>query len=330
MRNPVSLLLVPLFALLLLACSQEAPKIGPAPLATPVPTIATDVTPAIASPQPRETQGIAESAPIPTEIPSQAEPFVVTPSVGVGVTSSGGGSRARLVSSAGFHTAPVNFGSGIPGAPKLAHAPLTQPANGSLTVSATGKVTVIPDLAFVVVSPEEDYGPYGPHRLSKREEDEITQALAVLGIEEEAIAFDTVLMYEPSAISVAVDMGEIEEKGAAIVDAVESVLNRVGQTGVRFGLTEESCDRAVALARRQAIPTARSAADDLGSALGIQVGEVTAALEFGLPSPFFGGPYRGSDPCNVGHDFGSGPALPFHTDPEVEVLVALQVSYSIR
>ena len=119
-RNPVSLLLVPLFALLLLACSQEAPKIGPAPLATPVPTIATDVTPAIASPQPKETQGIAESAPIPTEIPTQAEPFVVTPSVGVGVTSLGRGSWARLVSSTGFHTAPVTFGSGSPGAPKLA------------------------------------------------------------------------------------------------------------------------------------------------------------------------------------------------------------------
>ncbi|MYC29309.1 MAG: DUF541 domain-containing protein [Chloroflexi bacterium] len=330
MRIPALLLVASMVALLLSACSQEAPRIGPAPSATPVPTIATDVTPTSTPPQPGETQGIAEIAPIPTEIPSQAEPFVVTPSAGVGVTSSGGGSWARLVSSTGFHTAPVNFVSGGPGAPKLTNAPLTQPAEGRLTVSATGKVTVIPDLAFVVVSPEEDYGPYGPHKFSKREEEEITQALAGLGIEAEAIAFDTVHRYEPSSISVAVDMGEIEEKGAAIVDAVESVLERVGQTGVRFGLTEESCDRAVALARRQAIPTARSAADDLGNALGIQTGEVTAVLEFGLPSPFFGGPYYGSDPCNLGGDFGSGPAQPFHTEPEVEVLVALQVSYSIR
>ena len=330
MRNPALLLFASMVVLLLLACNQEAPKIGPAPLATPVPSTAQDVAPTIASPQPGETQEIVETRPIPTEIPSQAEPFAVTPSAGVGVTSSAGGSWARLVSSTGFHTAPVNFGSGGPGAPKLTNAPLTQPSEGSLTVSATGKVTVIPDLAFVVVSPEEDYGPYGPHKLSKRDEEEITQALAGLGIEADAIAFDTVLRYEPSTISVAVDIGEIEEKGAAIVDAVESVIERVGQTGVRFGLNEESCARAVALARRQAIPTARSAADDLGDALGLQVGEVTAVLEFGLPSPFFGGPYYGSDPCNVGSDFGSGPALPFHSEPEVEVLVAMQVSYNIR
>ena len=334
MGNPLLLLSALLLASLLLACNQEAPRIGPTqavPVATPLAAVPPDPAPSPIAPGPAPTQPITREAPVATEVPvpAQVPPTASVTHTGARGISSGGAGWSRLVSSTGVHTGPATFPFDNQGAPKIAPMPLTQPAEGALTVSATGKVKVVPDLAFVVVAPEEDYGPYGPHRFSKREEQDITQALAGIGIEAEDITFDSMARYEPSAISVAVDVNDIEESGAAVVDAVEEVLGRVGMSGVRFGLTRDSCERATGLARREATQAAEDAANDLSRALELRKGEVVAVLEYPLRSSFYGDPFAGVDPCNS-QGRGAGPVFSFHTEPETDVLVGLQVSYGLR
>ena len=334
MRSPLFLLSAVLLASLLLACNQEAPRIGPtqaAPVATPMSAVSPDPAPSPVIPGPAEAQPVTKGPSGPTEVPvpTLAPPTASVTHTGASGVSSRGAGWSRLVSSTGVHTAPEAHPFGNQGAPNLAPLPLTQPAEGALTVSATGRVTVVPDLAFVVVAPEEDYGPYGPQRFSKREEQEITKVLASIGIDPADITFDSMSRYEPSAISTAVDVNGIEERGAAIVEAVEEVLERVGMSGVRYGLTKDSCERATGLARREATQAADAAAHDLARALNLQKGEVVAVLEYPLRSTFFGDPYAGVDPCNS-QGRGAGPVFSFHTEPETEVLVGLQVSYGLR
>ena len=161
----------------------------------------------------------------------------------------------------------------------------------------------------------------------RRKNKTLREALALVGVDAEDVSFESVYRYEPSSVSVDVD--EVEERGEAIVDAVEEAIGRAGQYGVSFGLTEESCVPATALARREAIPIAEAAADDLSLALNLQRGEVASVTEYPLSHPFYSGPHSDTSSCNEMSDYGVGILLPFHTEPEVEVSVGLQVSYRL-
>ena len=115
------------------------------------------------------------------------------------------------------------------------------------------------------------------------------------------------------------------------MDAVEEVVRRSESFGVRFGLSEENCVRAVSMARREAVPGTEEAADGLADALGLEVGEVTGALEYPLQNVPYVVPGTDLNPC-TGQNAASRYAvlLPFDSEPEVEVSVGLQVSYRIR
>jgi len=203
---------------------------------------------------------------------------------------------------------------------------------GRLTVSATGTVTVAPDEAYVVVIPERDYGISGPEQLSAEDRQDIVANLGAIGVSEEAVEFKRVFRYEPAIISVEVAVDEFADTGDAIVDAIEKVVRRSESSGMRFGVSEENCDRAVSLARREAIPEAEAAADDLADALGLRRGEVIGALEYSPQSVPFGYGIPGSDlaACAGQNADGHRALLPFDAEPEVEISVGLQVSYGIR
>ena len=61
--------------------------------------------------------------------------------------------------------------------------------------------------------------------------------------------------YEPVQISVEVAVSDLPEIGERILDSVEEVLRRSASSGVRFGLSEESCNASLALARRGSRPS---------------------------------------------------------------------------
>ena len=198
-----------------------------------------------------------------------------------------------------------------------------------LTVSAIGSVTVDADEAYVVIVPEQRFGPSGSGQMSSEDRADIVQNLAKIGIEEDAIEFESLGRYGPSSISVEVALGELDAKGAGIVEAVEEIIRHSESHGVRFTLSPENCDSARALARREAIPSAEEAAQDLANALGLELGVVAGALEYPLtPSPY--GRSGGQvDPCGQG----AGPFAnfaPLDSESEVEVSVGLQVTYGIR
>ena len=319
------LVLVLAAAVVALACGQEA--VEPAPAATSE-VSAPAATPGTGFPTATSVQPTAPPEPTadPTDIPTPTTPAPTQPPVSDSQEGSGGGSLVLLRS----RSVATPSGSGRIGGFHLSPAPQAFAAEGSLTVSAIGSVTAAADEAYVVVFPEMNYGPSGPEQLSAEDRDEIRANLVSIGVAEEAVEFDHLARYEPTSISVEVDVNEYATLGDSIVEQVEDVVRRAESSGVRFSLSEENCDQAVSLARREAVPAAEKAADDLADALGVVRGDVVGALEYPLQSNPYGLPGTGLDPCGGQTAFPYSVLLPFDSDPEVEVSVGLQVAYELH
>jgi hypothetical protein len=201
---------------------------------------------------------------------------------------------------------------------------------GGLTVSAVGSVTVAADEAYIVIVPEQRFGPSGPEQMSSGDRKDIIENLANVGVEESAIEFESLGRYGSSGISVEVDLGELVEKGAQIVEAVEKVVRHSESHGVRYTLSQENCDHARSLARREVIPSAEKAADDLANALGLDLGSITGALEYPLTGPSYGFSSSDFDACGGQSPGPFGNLVTFDSEQEVEVSVGLQVTYNIQ
>ena len=305
-----------------LACNQEVSEREIAATSSddvPPVTAAVSLPPTapVAATVPPMPTPIATEAPTPTAVPRTAPP-------------TGGESGSLVLLGSRSAGAPSRLGSGSIGGLSLSPGPQTMAVEGSLTVSAIGTVTVFPDEAYVVVIPEMDYGPSGPQPLSLEDRQDILANLAAIGLNEEAVEFDHRLRYEPTLISVEVEVDEFASTGDAIVDAIEEVVRRSESFGVRFGLSEENCEQAVSLARREAVPGAKAAADDLADALGLEWAGVIGALEYPLQNVPFGPTGATLDPCTGQNPYSYAALLPFDSEPEVEVSVGLQMSYRIR
>ena len=75
-------------------------------------------------------------------------------------------------------------------------------------------------------------------------------------------------------------------------------MRRSESHGVRYSLTAENCDRALSLARREAVPATEKAGDDLAEALGLERGTVIGALEYPPQNSGYGFPGAGIDACS--------------------------------
>lgn len=186
------------------ACGQEVAEPAPAaPSEVSAPTAPPETSPptATAIPPTVPPEPTATAAPDPTP----TTPAPAQPSVSDRQEGSGGGSlvllRARSVA--------TPSGPGSMGGFSLSPAPQTFAAEGSLTVSAVGSITAAADEAYVVVIPEMDYGPSGPEQLSARDRDEIRANLAAIGLAEDVVDFENVGRYEPTTISVEVEVEEL-------------------------------------------------------------------------------------------------------------------------
>ena len=197
---------------------------------------------------------------------------------------------------------------------------------GGLTITANGSVTVSADEAYVIVIPDRFYGRGGPERLSHEDRDDVLQNLVDLGIGEDDIDFESGQEYEPEVISVEVQIADLPEIGDLILDAVEDVVRRSERSGVRFGVSRQNCDRALAAARQEAITQAEGDSLDLAKALGLVRGGIIAALE--SPANSFGPGLPSLDKCGGGqfHPYQT-PLIPFDADPEVEVSLRMRITY---
>jgi hypothetical protein len=226
--------------------------------------------------------------------------------------------------------------TGSVGSFNLSPLPQIGPTKGDLTgltVSAIGSVTVAADEAYVVIFPEQVYGPSGRQQMTGEDREEIREKLAELGVAEEDVEFESQGRYGSSIISVEVELSELAEKSEPVLEAVEEVIRRSETHGVVYSLTPENCDRALSQARREAIPSVEKAADDLAEALGLERGTVIGALEYPLTN--FGYGFSSLSGPDV-HACGSLASQPYSNlvpldadaEPEVEVSVGLQVTYS--
>ena len=313
-----------------LACSEEVPERETAPTVGAIaPTATTATVLPTAAPVAATVRPIPTA--ISTEVPTPTAAPTPIPTAGPRVESRTSGDNGALVILRSRSTAaPSRLGSGNFGGLSLSPLPQMMAGEGSLTVSAVGTVTVAPDEAYVVVIPETNYGPSGPQQFSAEDRMDVVANLVAIGLNEEAVEFEHLGRYEPSIISVEVEVDEYANRGDAIVDAVEEVVRRSESYGVRFGLSRENCDRAVSLARREAVPAAEEAVNDLADALELERGEVIGALEYPLQNLPYGLPGVGLDPCIGQNTHRFVPLLPFDSEPEVDVSVGLQVSYRIR
>ena len=91
-------------------------------------------------------------------------------------------------------------------------------------------------------------------------------------------------------------------------------MRRSEASGVRFSLSRENCDQAVSLARREAVPAAEAAANDLADALNLERGKVIGALEYSLQNLPFRVPDTDMNPCNGQNVYSFALLLPFASD----------------
>ncbi len=198
-----------------------------------------------------------------------------------------------------------------------------------LTVAVNRSVTVEADEAYVVVIPTAIYGSSGsPQPISSENRAAVIAKLGAIGVAKEDIEFES-QPYSASTVSVQVQISDLPQVGQSVLSAVEAVLGRSESHGVHFSLSQEKCDQALALARRQAVPQADKTAADLADALRIKRGSIVGAVESPLPTLAYS-PIN-LDVCGLQVQDPYFVAVePFNAEPNVEVAVGLQVSYAIE
>jgi hypothetical protein len=218
----------------------------------------------------------------------------------------------------------AGFGNDIP-----SFNPQIADSKGGLTVAVTRSVTVEADEAYVVITPTAIYGPSGnPQPISSENRTAVIVKLGAIGIAKEDIDFES-QPYSPSSVSAQVQISQLPQVGQLILDAVEAVLGDSESHGVRFSLSKEKCDQALALARREAVPQADKTAADLAEALSIKRSSIVGAVE--SPFPNFAYSPINLDACGLQfQDPYFVEVEPFDAEPKVEVAVGLQVSYAIE
>jgi hypothetical protein len=248
--------------------------------------------------------------------PSAIEPAVIHAETTLG-ENAGTESMPSRVNLAGF-------GDGNPSV-----NPQITDIKGGLTVAVNRSATVEADEAYVVITPTAIYGPSGsPQPISSENRAAVITKLEEIGIAKEDVEFEW-QPYSASTVSARVGIGEFPQVDQLVLDAVESVLGRSESHGVHFSLSQEKCDQALALARREAVPQADKTAADLAEALSIKRGSIVGAVE----SPFTNFAYGPIDPEACGIQFQDPYFVevePFDAEPKVEVVVGLQVSYAIE
>ena len=289
--------------------------------------------PVVSSTMPVGASNVTLAITTPTETPLPATSVTATPEATTSPPAAeerrklGGGITVRA---SGSSSAPSV--SLLRGADRFNLSPLGQFAGGTggLTVSAIGSVTVPADEAYVIVVPEQRFGSSGPEQMSSEDRKDIKGKLASLGIDEDTVEFVRLRGYGLASISVELETAEVLEMGPQVVDAVEEVVRRSESHGVRYTLSDENCDRALSLARRQAIPNAEKAAADLAQAFGVGVGSVTAILEYPLNGVTWNFPGFDADSCGPPSVGPYASLVPFDSEQELEISVGLQVTYSIQ
>ena len=324
----LAVLVLTMAAGLSVACGQDMPPPQPtfSPTAIPSPEATTAIAASAVSPVPPTGQ------PAPTLmaiVPAPRATTADTPSAVAPARSDSESASLRLISSRSV-TAPSSILIGRSVGSHDSILPQNVPTQGGLTVSAIGSVTVAADEAYLVVVPEQRFSSSGPEQMTDEDRHQIRENLAQIGVPEEAVEFENLAIYGPSSISVEVELDELVEKRETILDAVEQVIRRYESHGIIYSLSEENCEGALSLARREAIPRAEMAADDLAQALGVSRGMVIGALEYPLNTSV----YRAADISD--HACGAQSLSPyanlasFDAEPEVEVNVGLQITYGIR
>jgi uncharacterized protein YggE len=189
------------------------------------------------------------------------------------------------------------------------------------------------DGAYVIVIPELYYGSSGPEPFSSEDKKDVLENLAHLGIDESAVEFAPNRRHGSNTILVEVELEELSMQAMHVVEAVEEVVRQIETYGVRYVLSEEHCLQALALARRQAIPSAQQAADDLADAFGAVLGSVTSVLEYPVSNALSlvrtnanGCSHQSPDL----YSYGTEDMVSLDSAPEITVSVGLQVTYSMQ
>ncbi len=203
-------------------------------------------------------------------------------------------------------------------------------AGAGLSATGTGTVTAVADEAYVVVF-IENFGPTGPKPIEARDRVAVFASLKALGIEEADIEFVSSPFGGPSLVSVEIDVTDLERRADDIADAIEEILGRSNNRGLRF--SHSACEELKGEAQKLAVTQAKKQASALAESTGVKLGGIGSISE-SLVANIYGPPQ--TDPCAEDADsqalsgYGYGLLLPFDAKPEVKVPATVVVTYRIE
>lgn len=210
----------------------------------------------------------------------------------------------------------------IAGAPAAGTGPRTE-----LVAVGRGSSTSVADEAYVAVifsSEDQNAKP-----LSRKDRDDLEQAITGLGIAKKDVQIVTANQYGPvTIVQVETKVNEVAQRGDQVQRAAEKVLGRSYAAGVRFGLS--TCDQALAKARKAAVADARARAATLAEAASVRAGDVQTVSESASS--------LGADPCDDSAaallrlgEYGEYADLvqPFDAKPEFRVESTVRLGFAV-
>ena len=223
--------------------------------------------------------------------------------------------------------------------PSLPISVLTQTKGEPMTVSETGKVTVVPDIAKITVGIEEQGQSLKSAQESlNRKSKSLTDSLKKLGVDEKDIKTTNYNVYPeydydstPYKIngyristSYEVKITDFEKVNDALVIATQSGANVIGN--ISFEVNEKTKEEYMQKAREEAVKLAKDKAEGLAKAAGITLGKIINVTESnGIDYPR---PLMTLDKA-VGTD-GAAPETANITPGETEISVTVSLSYEVR
>lgn len=192
-----------------------------------------------------------------------------------------------------------------------------------LSVRGTASGTVPADIAFVVVVPPAGgIEAFGQGSMTPEDRKRVVDAVAAMGVPSGDITFEGDPRFGLPRVQVKVPVAQVASRGRRIVATVERVLGRSDTAGVAFALAD--CEPAAAPLRQQAMAQAEAAAKAVADAGKLSVGGIVA-LRQDADTGFL--PER--PPAGVCPLTASGQIEPFDARPEVNLSLAVEVTYAI-
>ena len=211
-----------------------------------------------------------------------------------------------------------------------------QPALRTLTVSGTGKVSMKPDIAYINVGVHSDNVQAAEAVADNNANTQkLIDALKAAGVDANDIATTNFSIWQNNNVSpdgktnissyavdntVLLTVRKLDQLGSLLDAAVKAGANNINS--IQFDVADKT--KAISQARAEAVKTAKTQADELATAAGVQLGSIQS-IQYADSTPM---------PMLSGKGMGGGGAAADLTVPitpgQMDITVSVTMSYEIK